>query len=299
MPAADPAGYVSFSNDPVPESVYESIAEQIASSLGSSDPVTTLNTVGYEIVWAMKARHAMYYLWENNAPPPQYQNGVLVQSSPCGTPGGLNLGSLNAIKLASVATQATGSIATAVTTVASSLGSDLSTFLGPVAGIAGLALLPLSIISGIEQHHAQAVQTEQQTLCNAIPQANAALDLVDQSFYNGTLAIDEANQDLQTILGALEGAVKSIQKSCNASCFEVGMFSGNVSLRTTFLYPRFAAAVAAGDVATQQAIAGEWYVPAAGGIFSSITGSANGSGAPSSTALLVIAALGFVVAEAA
>jgi hypothetical protein len=300
MPAADPAGYVSYTNDPVPESTYESIAEQVASSLGSTDPVTTLNTVGYEILWSMKARHAMYYLWENNAPPPQYQNGVLVQSSPCGTPGGLNLGSLNAIKLAGVATQGAGAAASAGIKIATSLGaaasSDggvLTSVLGDVAGFAGLALLPLSIISGIEAHHAQAVQTEQQTLCNAVPQANAAIDLVDQSFYNGTLAIDEAEQDLQTILGAFEAAVASIRKQCDASCFEVGMLQGNVVLRTTFLYPQFAAAIAKGDVVTQQEIAGPWYVAPVGGPASS------GALAGTPTNILVLAALGFAVAEAA
>ncbi len=86
---------------------------------------------------------------------------------------------------------------------------------GAISSLAGLVLKPF-------QHHAQAVKTEQATLCQAVPDANNFLRGIDAAVASGQLDRDTAAQALeqgfQNWRAEVAGILKDSGGKCNAAC---------------------------------------------------------------------------------
>lgn len=108
--------------------------------------------------------------------------------------------------------------------------------LGIGSGLGGAASVdpePVSkgILSGIAiigdlfgAHHAQAVATEQMTLCSVSVQFNSLLVQIEQAVKGGQISPDQASAYLQQANSALDSTLAGIAKQCDAACgFRIGM----------------------------------------------------------------------------
>ncbi|HLZ12549.1 MAG TPA: hypothetical protein VKP58_08175 [Candidatus Acidoferrum sp.] len=106
----------------------------------------------------------------------------------------------------------------------------------PIVG--QIASVFTSIFSGIAAHHAQAVQLEQSTLCQAVPAFNAALDSIDQQYRLGQLSGPQAIQALETLYQQMNQGLAQIERpgKCNASCVYLRQLRGIIDAKTLFDY---------------------------------------------------------------
>lgn len=92
-------------------------------------------------------------------------------------------------------------------------------------------LAMFSLITGLfGKHHAQAVATEQGTLCDLVPQLQGALDQADQGYKAGK-ASDALISDLKTTSVAYKQSTQGIWKECNAACFFGQEFDAQIEIR--------------------------------------------------------------------
>lgn len=95
----------------------------------------------------------------------------------------------------------------------------------------------LGIFSAVFGRHAQRVATEQLTLCNAIPSANAVLRDLDARVAAGHVDLDQAFAELDGLAQGFRDALRPILNQnetgsvCNAACGYIKMLDAQVLLR--------------------------------------------------------------------
>lgn len=99
----------------------------------------------------------------------------------------------------------------AATAGVAALGAALGVATG---GIGALAILPFTIMA----HHTQAVQRENATLCQIVPQINQTLADIIANFNAGQITADQAAGAFQQLYARAQSALSGITKTCNASC---------------------------------------------------------------------------------
>lgn len=186
----------------------------------------------------IKASIAAAELLNNGAP--AYVPGT----ASCAAAGGGSSSGANDLKLAGSA----GSLSLQAATTTGLIAAGPAT-LGISIAIAGI----VGLFGTILNHHAQAVQKEQSTLCSAVPAANNYLTIIDQALQSGQATPAEAIQALDSLESDFESAVSSIRKmgggSCNAACVMTLELRGVVAYRTA-LYQELAATQAAAPAPT-------------------------------------------------
>lgn len=100
--------------------------------------------------------------------------------------------------------------------VGGSLGSAASVDPEPISKgiLAGLS----AIFGGFTAAHAQAVATEQSTLCKVTTSYNQIAQQLEQAVKTGALTPDQAATILAQVCAQLDPVLASIYKSCNFSC---------------------------------------------------------------------------------
>ena len=220
--------------DPVPESVYDSIASQV---IANANPATVYPQS--LMVLALKSWHVQYQ--RTAAGGMTIVNGVIVDWGDCGSPGnaGVPTGGIQALSDVSrgigAAVGVSGGAVAAIggTAAASAAGLGLLNVVPVVGTIAALALLPFEIISA---HHAQAVANEQNTNCGCWLIFNQWLDAIDQAVMNGSLLPAEGVSAVQQIYQEAVPCVAAVSKPCtpgnvNAACDLKAVAEGIVLLR--------------------------------------------------------------------
>jgi hypothetical protein len=106
---------------------------------------------------------------------------------------------------------------------------------------AGLGSVPIvggalkGLFSAFTGHHAQAVRTEQATLCQAVPDANNFLRSIDALVQSGQLdaagAANAMEQGFQQWLGEVRGILKDTGGKCNAACVYEKCFRAAIEKR--------------------------------------------------------------------
>jgi hypothetical protein len=275
--------------DPVPDAVYASIAQQVATEgFPAQDNSAAL------IEAELRSRHVLY--WEKT--PPLVINGQFVSYGDCGSPNGANVptGGLTAVSDASKAIGAgVGVSAGAVTALGGSVAAEAAG-LGalnavPIVGtIAALALLPFTLIFA---HHAAAVAKEQSSNCAAWTEFNQWLDAVDNAVATGQVLPADGVTMCQQLYQQASSAVSGVSAACtpgntNAACDLKAIANGCVLLRQ-WMYsnlPQFTAAfsTALGTTSPAGAAASSPFAALLG------TGSSGGGGLSLTMILLLILA---------
>lgn len=111
---------------------------------------------------------------------------------------------------------------------ASSVALASTAILAPIGIITG-------IVAGIFQHHAQAMQREQNTLCAIIAPTNQSFAAIDKAFNDASITIEQANQELDNLQSAFNHFVAPITKmsnsSCNAACEYIRTVQALIEMR--------------------------------------------------------------------
>lgn len=122
---------------------------------------------------------------------------------------------------ASVAALGIGTAAHGSALAAIGLGVNIAPVVGQI--ISG-ALIAFSVISGVFQHHAQAVAQEQTILCAIIPAINNAILGLDSAIAQGRVSLQDAYNGMDNLYQAYLQNVKPILQEtasqCNAACVE-------------------------------------------------------------------------------
>lgn len=126
-------------------------------------------------------------------------------------------------------------------------GAEITQGVGGIAsGIASLAgaSLPgigvaVQAISQIFEHHAQAVATEQQTICAVAGIINQVIPYYDNQVKIGVISPGTAKQGVQNFIAQVNGRLQSIYKKCNASCVYMSFLQAHVDFLNTY-YPAIA-----------------------------------------------------------
>lgn len=121
---------------------------------------------------------------------------------------------------------------------------------GAIGGSIGVAAAadpePISkgILSGISTifgvfgaHHAQAVKTEQATLCDVATTYNGYASAIEQAVASGQLTPEDASQALGQIVTSLSGELSQIAKDCNAACGFKYALQALLLYNTEVIYP--------------------------------------------------------------
>lgn len=144
--------------------------------------------------------------WKNT---PQNLVGDCDQNSaPNGLPTGIKASQLGITGVGTVA-----GIATGIGGAGASIAGIGAAALGAAAAGAGLVLIP---IMAIFAHHAQAVQTEQQTLCQVAIQYDQFADAIEQAIASGQVPLQDALAKLNSVLSSIDSGLASIEKPYNA-----------------------------------------------------------------------------------
>lgn len=93
-----------------------------------------------------------------------------------------------------------------------------ATFFGQILGIFG-------------QHHAQAVATEQSTICDVTAKTTQAFVQLDQYVASGQIGLADALKGIEQIRAAAAGMLQGILKDCNSACVATRCISAVCDLR--------------------------------------------------------------------
>jgi hypothetical protein len=129
-------------------------------------------------------------------------------------------------------------------TIARSSASLATSTLGVAGVLAGPATLGISIgvaviataVQAIFTHHAQAVTTEQSTLCQVAQLWNQVMAQVDSQVYDGTIDPSDAATIISNLGSELTGNLEAIMKTCDAACVYQGIINCHVDFAKTY-YP--------------------------------------------------------------
>lgn len=95
-------------------------------------------------------------------------------------------------------------------------GTGAAAALSAVAGPLAIAVLPLAILGGILQHHAQAVARENSTLTSVTCAYNAFADAMEDALCAGKIGLQDALGQLKQAANALRQQLAQIEKPVNA-----------------------------------------------------------------------------------
>lgn len=112
-----------------------------------------------------------------------------------------------------------------------------------IASMAGASLpgigVAISLIQGIFAHHAQAVATEQKTICAVAGVINQVFAYYDKQVRNGSISPSSAYTGMQTFLSQVDEQLATIYQSCNASCVYRGILAAHADFVESY-YPAIA-----------------------------------------------------------
>lgn len=117
--------------------------------------------------------------------------------------------------------------------------------LGAVGAISGAATLGIGAavsfaVSGLEElftHHAQAVATEQQTICAVAGYFNPLLKQIDTAVSSGEISADQGVTYVKQVANQASSGLAGILKSCNAACVYQAILRAHADF-AAYLYPR-------------------------------------------------------------
>lgn len=139
------------------------------------------------------------------------QPAYIPGTTECAAAQGIATGAQNNLKLAQTST---GLALTGV-----QLAASAGILAAPVTmGLSIAVSAIVGLFSTLVQHHAQAVKTEQSTLCSAVPAANNYLSIIAQSVSSGLATPQDAISALESLKGDFRSSVGSIYNDCNAAC---------------------------------------------------------------------------------
>jgi hypothetical protein len=196
-------------NDPF-ASLYPTIADR---NMPASSP-QGLPHFTAEMTASLIARGMIYY---KNSP------------GDCGSPTSLDLTSASLAKSG-------GSVASAGLSVglaAAQIGGAAAA--GATAGLS----VAISAIVEVFHHHAQAVATEQETLCRMANIVNQVIPHVDALVANGTISPSDGEGQLANFVEQVNGQLQAIEKTCNAACFYQGILNAHADFAKSY-YPALA-----------------------------------------------------------
>jgi hypothetical protein len=97
------------------------------------------------------------------------------------------------------------------------------------AAIPGLGSI-ISLITSIFEAHAQAVATEQATLCQTSGQATQGIKAIDAAVASGAITPAQGLQALQQLAGTVTGGLQSILKTpTDAAAYYIGVMNAHVA----------------------------------------------------------------------
>lgn len=138
------------------------------------------------------------------------------------------------------------SLAAGAGSVAEAGLSTAANIAGAASGIASFASAALpgigiavQAITSIFQHHAQAVYTEQQTLCRIAGVVNQVIPYYDAQVRSGQVSPSTAYQGIQTFMAQVNAGLSTIEKQCNAACVYAGIFAAHADFAQSY-YPAIA-----------------------------------------------------------
>lgn len=134
------------------------------------------------------------------------QSGLLI---PLSSASGANCSGVPPSNSDAKITGVAGSLAQSGVSIAGALGAGatIGTSTLPIIGTA-IGLIT-GLLSGIFAHHSQAVAEQNDLLCQNVPAANSALQLIDSQVAAGTLTASEATSTYQQLLSEFQSAMQS------------------------------------------------------------------------------------------
>ena len=107
--------------------------------------------------------------------------------------------------------------------------------------ISGSILAGAAFLTGIfGAHHAQAVKTEQATLCDVTNKANAAIPQIDSMVASGQISAQDGISFMDNSMQQLIGECGKIRKDCNAACVISSALQAHIDF-ARYYYPRIGA----------------------------------------------------------
>jgi hypothetical protein len=116
------------------------------------------------------------------------------------------------------------------------LGAGVSAALGVATLGIGLAAAP---ILAITQHHAQAVKTEQATICGVTQQANQTIPAIDAAVASGQISAAQGVDYMNSLCNNLLQGLDTIKKTCNAACVYEAVLRAHLDFASIY-YPAIA-----------------------------------------------------------
>lgn len=110
-------------------------------------------------------------------------------------------------------------------------GSAVGDALGFATLGIGLAIGPLIALI---QHHGQAVQAEDNTICSVATAANQTIPAIDQAVASGSVTAAQGIQAMNTLVTQLKVSLNSILKGCNAACCYQALLDMHLDFANTF-----------------------------------------------------------------
>ena len=135
---------------------------------------------------------------------------------------------LQAVKISQASLGGASAIAGAVG------ATTLSAVLGPVTLGLSLGAIPFTLI---EAHHAQAVTTEQQTLCQVTIAWNQTAGAIEAALRANQISERDADNYIENLADNMFQGLDRIKKVCNAACYYQGFIRAYQDFCINFLYP--------------------------------------------------------------
>jgi len=134
---------------------------------------------------------------------------------------------LQAVKISQASLGGASAIAGAVG------ATTLSAALGPVTLGLSLGAIPFTLI---EAHHAQAVTTEQQTLCQITGAFNDTARAIEADLRANQITERDADNYIENLADNMVQGLERIKKVCNAACYYQGFIRAYQDFCINFLY---------------------------------------------------------------
>ena len=152
--------------------------------------------------------------------------------------GGPSQAGPNAVTTTLKISQASLGAASAVGTLAAGgaaafAGTTVGAILGPATLGLSLAVIPVTLI---EAHHAQAVSTEQSTLCSITNSWNTTAQQLEALLRSGQITEQQADAYIENLADNLVQGLDAIKKVCNAACSYQGFMRAYQDFAINFLY---------------------------------------------------------------
>lgn len=134
---------------------------------------------------------------------------------------------------------------TVVDLTSADIASGAGQIAGGIASMAGATIPGLgAAVQAVEQifaHHAQAVATEQQTICSVAQLMNQIIPYYDLQVRNGNISPGSAIAGMQNFIAQVNAKLQTIYKPCNAACVYMSFLAAHSDFLNTY-YPAIAPA---------------------------------------------------------